>query len=84
MVIFLKETEQYLLKEFYTINILASYILFHAYLFFEDDNFGLDNMAYDESRDENWRNVVADMNEHLELQDVGNGEDHANINDDLG
>ena len=41
-------------------------------------------MAYDESRDENFRNVVADMNEHLELQDVGNGEDHANINDDLG
>ena len=41
-------------------------------------------MAYDESRDENWRDVVTDINEHLELQAVGNGEDHANINDDLG
>ena len=37
-------------------------------------------MAYGESRDENSRDVVADMNEHLELQAVGNEEVHANIN----
>ena len=47
---------------------------------FKDDNFGYDNMAYGESRDENSRDVVADMNEHLELQAVGNEEVHANIN----
>ena len=57
-----------------TINILASCILFHTNLFFEDDNFGHNNMAYDEGRDENLRDVVADINENLELQAVGNGD----------
>ena len=43
-------------------------------LFYVDDNFGHNNMACDESRDENLRDAVADMNENLELQAVGNGD----------
>ena len=53
------------------------------YLIFEDDSFGHDNMAYDESRNENLRDVVAHVNENLDLQAVGNEEAHTNINDDL-
>ena len=51
--------------------------------FFEDDNFGHDNTAYDESRDEHLGDVVTDINENLELQAIGNREVHANINGDL-
>ena len=44
------------------------------YLTFQDDNLGHDNMAYNENRDENLRDVVADINGNLELQAVGNGD----------
>ena len=53
----------------------TGFMHFISYEFvFEDDNFGHNNMAYDESRDENLRDVVADVNENLELQAVGNGD----------
>ena len=53
----------------------TGFVHFISYEFlFEDDNFGHNNIAYDKGRDENLRDVVADINGNLELQAVGNGD----------